>query len=83
MSDAPGAYITKQRLRRELGGIGESTLRRWMKKPGFPQPKPSGLFKWSEVEAWMDGPRRRNVTSPPLSEEEEIRNAIKAYEAWH
>lgn len=78
MSDMP-TYVDNARVRQELGGLSYSTFARWRKKPGFPKPKKNGLWKWTDIEAWMDGRSQRTVSSPPLSQEEEIRHAAKTY----
>jgi hypothetical protein len=73
-------YLSNAQVRARLrGGMSYSAFARLRKKPGFPQPNRAGLYRWGAIEAWMDGPRRRNVTSSPLSQEEEIKNAAQNY----
>src|SRR5262245_4582068 len=74
------AYVDMARLRLELGGISDDTVRRWQKKHGFPLPKRFGLFEWKEVKAFMDGRQKRGVSSPaPTNQIEEIERAHQAY----
>lgn len=83
MTDRIPAYVTNARARQELGGRSYSAFARLRRKPGFPKPNKAGLYKWSEIEAWMDASSRRRVSSPPLTQEEEIANAAKEYALWH
>ncbi len=79
MSDIP-AYIDTARLLLELGGISDRTLRRWRDKYGFPAPKRFGLYSWAEVKAFMDGRRKRGVSSPqPVDQLQEIHDAHQTY----
>lgn len=81
MTDIP-AYIDMKRLRAELGGKSDETIRRWQKQHGFPRPRRFGLFEWREVKAFMDGRAKRGISSPqPGSQVEEIRNAHEAFRA--
>ena len=48
----------KKSVLAKLGGISETTLRRWMKDEGFPRPKQLGprAVGWlaSQVDDWLD-----------------------------
>lgn len=76
-------YIGMSRLC-ELIDMSDDTVRRKIKTAGFPKPKPSGKWKWSEVEAWMDAPTNKAVPSAsPEDQTEEIKHASAAYFATH
>ena len=78
MSNIP-VYVGMSRLC-ELIDMSDDTVRRKIKTAGFPQPKPSGKWKWSEVEAWMDGKLEPAVASQsPEDQLREIRDASAAY----
>lgn len=79
MTDIP-AYVDGERLRRELGGISDRTLRRWREQQGFPGPKRFGLYSWAEVKAFMDG-RSKRGQDKPIDQLQEIDNAHQAYTA--
>ena len=82
MSDVP-AYIDTKRLCTELGGISDTTLRRWRRK-GFPGPKRFGLYSWAEVKSYMDGRQKRGVSSPPQVDQlQEIHDAHQAFARGH
>lgn len=81
MSEIP-AYVSLERLRRELGDMSDRTFLRWRKQPGFPMPKRFGLYEWKEVKAFMDGRQKRDVSSRlPVNELEEMRRAHEEFKA--
>lgn len=81
MSEIP-AYVGMQRLCKETG-FSDDTIRRRMKDAGFPQPKPSGKWKWKEVEKWMDGDRQAPLALQGDDQLKEIENASAAYHSTH
>ena len=80
MSEIP-AYVSLERLRRELGDMSDRTFLRWRKQPGFPEPKRFGLYEWKEVRAFMDGRSKRSVSSRPVDQLQEIQHAHQTYTA--
>lgn len=76
MTDFIAPYQDKQALARNIGKC-EKTIDAWVKMGKLPPPKASGLWKWTEVEAYLDHGEVSATESPSPYTPEAIRESTE------